>query len=492
MKKHICKTCGTQYTASKDAPERCAICEDERQYVGWEGQRWTSLEELREEHTVRIEEDAGMLALGMTPAFAIDQRAILLKTDAGNILWESLSIVTDEAVAAIKAQGGLDWIIVSHPHFYSAMGEWSDALGGVPILLHGADRQWIQRPHPAIELWSGELRRLSKDVTLIRCGGHFEGSTALHWARGPRPEGALFSGDALQVGLDRRHVSFMYSYPNLVPMRTGDVLAMRERLAEYEFDDVFGYTWGRDILGGGRRAVDASFERHLEAVTSRDPREADDPRRLSITVLGARGKVGQRIVAEALARGHEVTAVVRDPAQLDDLPAAARGSVGDAGSADDVARLGAAADVVISAIRPLPGQDEATVATTAGLLDGLARTDTRLLVVGGAATLNIPGADGTLLLDDARYLPAELRPIGVASALQHETLRAETRVDWTYLSPPALLSSGARTGRYRTGTDELLVDAEGRSAISIEDLAVALVDEAEHARRSRERFTVAY
>ncbi len=491
-KKHICRTCGTQYAASEEPPARCAICEDERQYVGWGGQRWTDLEELREGHAVRIEEDAGMLALGVTPAFAIDQRALLLQTDAGNILWESLPLITDEAIAAIKARGGLDWIIVSHPHFYAAMVEFSDALGGAPILLHEADRGWIQRPHPAIELWSGDQRRLSKDVTLIRCGGHFEGSTALHWARGPRPGGALFSGDALQVALDRRHVSFMYSYPNLVPMRTGDVIAMRERLAEYGFDDVLGYTWGRDILGGGRRAVDDSFARHLAAVTSGDPRRAAPPRRLSITVLGARGKVGERVVAEALARGHEVTAVVREEAQLDELPPAARGCVGDAGNAEDVARLGAAADVVISAIRPIPGQDEATLTTTAGLLAGLARTDARLLVVGGAATLRTPGSGGTLLLDDARYLPAELRPIGVASAVQHEALRAETRVDWTYLSPPAQLAPGARTGRYRAGTDELLVDAEGRSAISIEDLAVAVIDEAEHGRRSRERFTVAY
>ena len=147
------------------------------------------------------------------------------------------------------------------------MGEWSDALGGVPITIHEADREWVQRPHPSIEFWSGDTLSIS-DVTLIRCGGHFPGSTALHWPNGPRAGGALFSGDALQVGLDRRHVSFMYSYPNLVPMRTTEVVAMRERLASFEFEDVFGYTWGRDILGGGRAAVDASMDRFLTKVAS--------------------------------------------------------------------------------------------------------------------------------------------------------------------------------------------------------------------------------
>ena len=265
MKDPICETCGTQH-AGDVPPLRCAICEDERQYVGWRGQRWTSHDALLESHRQRIEVQGGLLALGVTPAFAIDQRAFLLPTDAGNILWECLPLVTDEALEIIAARGGVDRIVISHPHFYASMGQWSDALGGVPILTHEADRRWVRRAHPALEHWSGDELRLSPTVTLIRCGGHFEGSAALHWARGPRPSGALFSGDALQVGLDRRHVSFMYSYPNLIPMRPADVVAMRDRLADFAFSDVYGYTWGRDILGDGRGSVDRSFARYLAAV----------------------------------------------------------------------------------------------------------------------------------------------------------------------------------------------------------------------------------
>ena len=146
------------------------------------------------------------------------------------------------------------------------MVKWSEALGGVPILLHAADRDWVQRPSPHIEFWDGDERSLSDDVTLIRCGGHFAGSTALHWQGGPRAGGALFPGDALQVAQDRRQVGCLYSYPNYQPMKTSAVRAMRARLSRFAFEDVYGFSWGRNIVGGGRAAVDASFQRYFEAI----------------------------------------------------------------------------------------------------------------------------------------------------------------------------------------------------------------------------------
>jgi glyoxylase-like metal-dependent hydrolase (beta-lactamase superfamily II) len=263
----ICETCGTQHAESSAPHEHCVVCEDERQYVGWNGQSWTTLDALRATHTLRIEDDAGLPGIGMAPDFAIPQRALLLPTDAGNILWECVSLITDEAVAALQARGGVDRIVISHPHFYASMVEWSEALGGVPILLHEADREWVLRSSKRIAFWNGDALQLSDAVTLIRCGGHFQGSTALHWRDGPRAGGALFPGDALQVVLDRRHVTFMYSYPNYIPMKASDVRAMRERLAGFGFEDVYGYTWGRNIIGGARVAVDASFERFLNAAT---------------------------------------------------------------------------------------------------------------------------------------------------------------------------------------------------------------------------------
>ncbi|MEU4118625.1 NAD(P)H-binding protein [Kitasatospora sp. NPDC028055] len=212
---------------------------------------------------------------------------------------------------------------------------------------------------------------------------------------------------------------------------------------------------------------------------------------MRITVFGATGNVGRRVVAEALARGHEVTAVVRNPAKPHGLPATVTLAVGDADEPADVARIAAGQDLVVAATRPAPGREHELAATTRGLLAGLAGTGVRLLAVGGAGSLTVPGTDGTILVESPGF-PAEIRPIALACSEQLELYRADGEVDWTYLSPAALLEPGVRTGRFRLGRDELLVDADGNSAISMEDLAVALLDEAEQPVHRRARFTAAY
>ncbi|MCT7377814.1 NAD(P)-dependent oxidoreductase [Chelativorans salis] len=212
---------------------------------------------------------------------------------------------------------------------------------------------------------------------------------------------------------------------------------------------------------------------------------------MRITVFGATGNVGRHVVAEALERGHDVTAVTRDPARSADLPAAATARSGNAANADHVATLSAGQDLVISATRPASGSEPELVATAEALLDGLARTGVRLLLVGGAGSLIVPDTGGCLV-DDPRYISAGFRDIALACCDQLEVCRVDTAVDWAYLSPPALLEPGDRTGRFRLGGDELLVDAAGRSGISVADLAVALLDEAERPRHRRARFTVAY
>lgn len=134
---------------------------------------------------------------------------------------------------------------------------------------------------------------------------------------------------------------------------------------------------------------------------------------MRITVFGAAGNVGSRVVAEALSRGHEVTAVVRDPARFHELPAGVHARAGDAGRTEDVAELSAGQDVVISATRPAPGSERELVATTRALLAGLAPTSVRLLVVGGAAGLTVPGTGGATVMDDPEF-PADWREIALA------------------------------------------------------------------------------
>ncbi len=211
---------------------------------------------------------------------------------------------------------------------------------------------------------------------------------------------------------------------------------------------------------------------------------------MRITVLGAGGDIGSRVVTEALSRGHEVTAVVRSRARFGEIDGTATPREGDASNVDDVAALGAGQDVVISATRPSAGREHELVTTADALLAGLAGTDTRLLLVGGAASLSVPGGGG-MLMDSATF-PAGLRDIAAACTDQLAACRAGTEVDWVYLSPPAQLEAGTRTGTYRLGADELLVDRAGNSTISMEDLAVALLDEAERPAHHQARFTVAY
>lgn len=266
MIRAICCTCGTQFADGDAPPPGCPICEDERQYVRWGGQAWTTLEELRASHRNSFSDEGGLTGVGVEPSFAIGQRALVVPTDGGCVLWDCVSLVTPEAVERVRALGGLRAIAISHPHYYTAMGEWSDAFGGVAIHLHADDRQWIMRPHPAIRLWSEETLEIAPGLTLIRCGGHFAGATVLHWAGGAEGRGALLVGDVLQVAQDRRYLSFMYSYPNYIPLNRGAVTRIARAVEPFAYDRIYGAWRDRNVLTDGKAAVARSVERYLAAI----------------------------------------------------------------------------------------------------------------------------------------------------------------------------------------------------------------------------------
>jgi hypothetical protein len=266
MEAHICVTCGTQYPPAEAAPAACPICEDERQYIGWGGQRWTTLAALRRDyHNVIKPEEPGLTGIGTHPSFAIGQRALLVQAPGGNILWDCISLIDDPTVAAVRALGGVAAIAISHPHYYSAMVEWSRAFDA-PIYLHAADRRWVMRPDPAIVFWEGETRPLGEGLTLIRCGGHYEGGAVLHWAAGAEGRGALLAGDILQVVQDRRWVSFMWSYPNLIPLPAATVRRVAAAVAPYAFDRLYGAWWERVVARDAGAAVARSAERYIAAL----------------------------------------------------------------------------------------------------------------------------------------------------------------------------------------------------------------------------------
>jgi glyoxylase-like metal-dependent hydrolase (beta-lactamase superfamily II) len=260
-------TCGAQFSPSPERPpERCPVCEDARQFVGPDGQRWTTLGALREDHVNRIEEiEPGLTGIGTVPAFAIGQRALLLRTPDGNVLWDCVTLLDEATIAAVREQGGIAVIAISHPHFYSAMVEWSHEFGA-PIHLHSADARWVMRPDPAVRFFSGDELGLPGGVRLVRLGGHFPGATVLHWPDGAGGRGALLSGDVVHVVSDRRYVTFMYSYPNLIPLPAHVVRRIAARVAELRFDRIYGAWWDRVVDRDGQAAVARSAERYVTAL----------------------------------------------------------------------------------------------------------------------------------------------------------------------------------------------------------------------------------
>ena len=266
MPAFICVTCGTQFAASEEQPERCPICDEERQFVPPSGQSWTTHEALARRHMNGFQQhEPGLIGIGTVPAFAIAQRALLLITDQGNVLWDCITLLDDATVAIVKGLGGLIGIAISHPHYYASMVEWAQAFDA-PIYLHAGDRQWVMRSDPAIKFWDGDTLPLARGVTLIRCGGHFAGGTVLHWAQGGDGRGALLSGDIVQVIPDRTFVSFMRSYPNLIPLSAPAVERIGALLEPYPFEVIHGAWFDRTIARDGKAIVQRSIARYVAAV----------------------------------------------------------------------------------------------------------------------------------------------------------------------------------------------------------------------------------
>jgi glyoxylase-like metal-dependent hydrolase (beta-lactamase superfamily II) len=258
----VCVTCGVQFGGPA---ERCPVCEDPRQYVPAGGQRWTTLEELRRDHRNAVRDEAGLTGIGTEPRFAIGQRALLVPWGESNLLWDCITLLDDETAAAVEARGGLRAIAISHPHYYSAMVEWAHRFG-CPVLLHEADREWIMRPDDAIELWSGETRELGDGLTLVRCGGHFAGGTVAH-----RADGTLLAGDIVQVIPDRSHVSFMYSYPNYIPLPEAAIRTILSALEPFDYERILGAWWDTVIPRDGRAIVERSAQRYISAINGEMP-----------------------------------------------------------------------------------------------------------------------------------------------------------------------------------------------------------------------------
>ncbi len=262
----VCATCGAWFPDADEPPTACPICEDGRQWVPAEGQRWTTPAAIVDGRATEVREhEPGLTGIGLTPPFAIGQRMLLVETGEGTVLWDMIPAVTDEALAAVCERGGAAAIAVSHPHFYGAASAWSAALGGAPVLLHAADAAWVTRPDAAVEHWEGDVRELHGGLSLLRLGGHFPGATVLHWAGGADGRGVLLSGDVV-MALPDRNVSFMWSYPNLVPLPAAEVERIGAALEPWPFDRIYGGWWDRVVPTGAKEAVCRSVARYRAAL----------------------------------------------------------------------------------------------------------------------------------------------------------------------------------------------------------------------------------
>jgi hypothetical protein len=249
----ICATCGNHYPEAADPPASCVICTDERQWVPPAGQRWTTPDELAGDgrHCDVQAVEPGLFGLGVTPAVGIGQRALIITTGAGNLLWDPPGYLDDDAVEQVRRLGGLRAVTASHPHFYGAMAEWAAAFGA-DIWVPEADAGWVTRPDPAIRTWHTRLPVLP-GVTLIQCGGHFP-----------------CSGDTIFVTPGEDRLSFIWSAPNRLPLPEASIRGILTALADDPFDRIYG-GWAPTIRSGARAALEASAGRYIQFLRGEAP-----------------------------------------------------------------------------------------------------------------------------------------------------------------------------------------------------------------------------
>ncbi|AQQ53460.1 MBL fold metallo-hydrolase [Planococcus lenghuensis] len=264
MPAFICITCGTQYAPSAQPPAHCRICEEERQYVNIDGQQWATLDELRESgrYSNRIEQISERIySITTAPKFAIGQTAYFIKGQKVNLLWDAVTFLDEETSRFFEQQGGIDAIALSHPHYYCAVAEWSEEFKA-DVYIHEADAEWIVNPGSRFELWSGKSLQLSEEFTLHQLGGHFAGAAIAHADIG---KGIVFSGDVIQVASDRNWTSFMYSYPNMIPLPIPVIKRMKQDISRLVFDELYN-AFDRKVAPDAKEKVLKSADRYIQAL----------------------------------------------------------------------------------------------------------------------------------------------------------------------------------------------------------------------------------
>lgn len=257
----VCSTCGTYFPAAT-APGLCTICNEDRQYIPETGQNWTSPEDLHQNHSISINQlKANLCELEITPQFAISQRALLVLSENGNILWDCIPMLDKPTIDFIKSKGGLKAIAFSHPHYYSNMNKWAEVFN-CPVYIHANDAPYIVQKGGQINLWSGDELALWDDIKIVLIGGHFEGSSILHVPFLSK-EGAILCGDTLFLSPNKKHFSVMRSYPNKIPLPLREIRRIKTRIDAIPMDTFYGYVKAQNLDVDVKKVFSESMERYL-------------------------------------------------------------------------------------------------------------------------------------------------------------------------------------------------------------------------------------
>jgi glyoxylase-like metal-dependent hydrolase (beta-lactamase superfamily II) len=256
---NICKTCGTEYPLTDTSTQTCPICNDDRQYLPQGGQQWTNFAELSASHQVKITElTPALYTLQAEPSFALGQRALVVLSEQGNILWDCIPSLDEPTIDFIRSKGGLKAIAFSHPHYYSTMGRWADIFN-CPIYIHQLDELWVFNRHNNIVFWDGDEKNLTDSISIIHIGGHFPGSCVLK-VDGLSQKGALLCGDSLYIARSKKHIAIMYSYPNQIPLPGKELGEVIKRISDQQFDTIYGAFDWQNLEGNAATVFQSSVE----------------------------------------------------------------------------------------------------------------------------------------------------------------------------------------------------------------------------------------
>ncbi len=258
----ICFTCGTQYKELNQTNNGCPICKDDRQYVAAQGQTWTDLQTLQSKYSNTFNKiNDNLYEIKTTPKFAINQRAFLIITPGGNILWDCIALINQPTIEFIRSKGPLKAIAISHPHYFTTMNEWAKEFD-CPIFINQADEEWIFNKGKDVSLWDSTSKELWDGIQIINIGGHFPGSSILR-VPSLSSGGTIFVGDTFQIGANRKHISVMYSYPNFIPVSIAEINRIKKLVPSIQFDSMYGAFDNQQILGNAKDLLKISLEKYV-------------------------------------------------------------------------------------------------------------------------------------------------------------------------------------------------------------------------------------